>query len=111
MLTAYEKDVCIVASGYCYSAGVIIMQAAKRRAATQHTTILIHYGSLDIEGTLTPKDINELHQQTKMIDSFNHKILKTRWKGDSTALHNLLSKDVLLTAKQAKDYGLIDEVV
>lgn len=113
LIKASPKKSEIVAMGYCYSAGALILQAANTRMATKHTTLLIHYGLVDFETgtTLTRKQIKELYDQNQLFDSMMYKVLKSRWKGTEDELHNLLLQDKTLSAKQAVQYGLIDEVI
>lgn len=90
--------------GNCQSMAVWVLQACDRRLMSKHSTLMIHHG----EGT---KDYWSKH-----LDEICAKILLDRIHEKHPAysrakLEKLLDVDTYLTAQQALELGLIDEVI
>lgn len=109
-----ESPVVIVASGYVMSAATIIFQAADRRLMRENATMMLHYGSDFFEGH--SKDFKEWAKEsdricTRMEDIYLAKIHKKHPKFSRSHLKKMISFDKFMTAQEAVDLGLADEVI
>ncbi|MBX4205910.1 ATP-dependent Clp protease proteolytic subunit [Candidatus Microgenomates bacterium] len=107
------KPVDIVAEGVCMSAGVMILQAARRRYATEHTLFMVHPSITNVE----EKSYQEMLQ---IVDQYkkNHELfirLSIDRSGiDKEEFEKIYTPRKYLSASEACSfgkYGLVDQVL
>jgi ATP-dependent Clp protease protease subunit len=100
----------VVANGYCYSAGVIVLQAGKRRLITPNTVLMIHECSTVQFGKMT-----EVEEDVKFIKRLEHRvneILTKRSKLSLSALSKRIKgKNWWLMPEEALKWQLVDDIV
>ena len=102
--------VTIEISGFCWSAGAWILQAAHHRVMSASSSLMLHNGEAAVGGSRTSMR-NWLKQQDH-IDNIMMSLLCRRTKKDKRYWTKAMRDgDVLLTAKEAKALNLIDEVI
>lgn len=103
----------IIAKGVCMSAGVMILQAARRRFATTHTLFMVHPSITNVE----EKSYQEMLQ---IVDQYkkNHTLFINLSVGrsgiDMEEFERIYTPRKYLSAEEAckfGKYGLIDEVI
>ncbi|HUS88558.1 MAG TPA: ATP-dependent Clp protease proteolytic subunit [Desulfosporosinus sp.] len=107
-----ESPIRTVCIGEAYSAAALILSAGTpgMRLAFANSYIMIHQlqiGDLSGKGT-------EIIREAKHIQSWNQRLFETlaRHTGHSvTEIEKLCEEDTYFTAAQAKEFGLIDDVV
>jgi ATP-dependent protease ClpP protease subunit len=99
-----------LAMGYCYSAGMVVLQAGRRRLATPHTTLMIHE-TLTIQfGKMS--EVEEDVRFAKELTDRMFAVLTERSKvKPSTLRKRIKGRNWWLTADSALKYGFIDDVV
>ena len=107
-----KNDVTTICVGQAASMAAVLLAAgtAKKRFALPHAKILIHQPWLsDLQGQAT--DI-EIHAKDilRMRASLN-KILASHANQPIERIEKDVERDYIMTAEQAKDYGIIDEVI
>lgn len=100
----------VLANGYCYSAGVILLQAGARRLATPNTVLMVHE-SLSLHfGKLT-----EIREDVKFVDRLVERVWELLCEKSKLTVQRLKDetkgKNWWLTANEALELGLIDEIV
>lgn len=104
LIENFPKPVDIIAVGHCMSAGMTILQAGTRRAATLNTHLLIHFGTETHDTKDQQKHHNSL--EAKMIEQFVNRTGKSK-----RVVNKWISKESYFTAQEALAAGLIDEVL
>lgn len=104
LLKLIENPVYITAHGSCMSAGIVILMAADKRAATEGCQFLIHYGE---EYTSSGTERKHNDNLTKRMINI---IAKGSGKAKST-VNRWLQKETYLDSKQAISKGLIDRII
>ena len=94
------------------AAAVLLAAGAKgKRFALQNSRILIHQPSGGTEG---PQQISDLDIQAREIQRMRdlmEEILVRHTGQTAKTIHNDVERDKIFTAQQAKEYGLVDEVI
>jgi ATP-dependent Clp protease protease subunit len=106
-------EVTIVVQGMAYSMGSIVLQAASegRRLAFPHSWIMIHEPAKWAGWQSTTAAAQHLERLKQMQDQI-YKILSTRsGKPLRQIIRDTKRTDFYLDAPNAKEYGLIDEIV
>jgi len=106
-------EVTIVVQGMAYSMGSIVLQAASegRRLAFPHSWIMIHEPAKWAGWQSTSAAAQHLERLKQMQDQI-YKILSTRsGKPLRQIIRDTKRTDFYLDAQNAKEYGLIDEIV
>lgn len=99
-----------IASGKAFSAGAVLLASGDLRVATRNSSIMIHqvvggsWGSHP-ENQVEFAEIARLNQQLLTILKEKCKLKKTM-----KDLEDLLKHNLYLTPKDAKEYGLIDDI-
>jgi ATP-dependent Clp protease protease subunit len=99
----------ILAVGQLMSAGTLIMQAAKERAATPLTQVLVHFGSEHVSGTYV-----NVRRYIRHVDEMEDRIKEifcSRCNWHDEQYEALNEHDTYMSADKARSLGLIDEVV
>jgi len=111
MIKSPIKTICI---GKCYSAGAIILAAGNvgERYAFKHSKIMIH--GVQAGFPILGHDITNSKSYYDFLKDSNDKIMKILSDHTGHSLEKIKQdclRDVWLDAKQALDYGLIDEIL
>lgn len=106
--------VTIIATGYCCSAGTVILQAADLRVLSPNCTFLIHDGSNELSGHARNVEIwakqSELDRQ-KMYEIYREKMKKKTANVSIKNIERLCTIDRFFTPQEAIDKGLADEIL
>jgi ATP-dependent Clp protease, protease subunit len=99
--------------GQAASAAAVLLAAGTKgkRFALQNSRILIHQPSGGTEG---PQQISDLDIQAREIQRMRdlmEEILVRHTGQTAQTIHNDVERDKIFTAQQAKEYGLVDEVI
>lgn len=108
---AKQFNVKIFCSGYIMSMGVPIILSGTVRYAYKNTTFMIHEVSSFGWGKLT--QIKEDVKETERLNTILKDIICKKSKVTKKEINEWYEKkrDVFLSAEEAKDYGLIDEII
>lgn len=94
----------IICHGEVMSAGVVILQGAKTRAALELSLFMVHYGD-DSNSSLS--DVKHNIYLTKLMT----KMIHTRSKVTLKTINGWLKANTYFTAQEALKVGLIDTVI
>jgi len=102
-----------IVNGECSSAAVVILQATKKRLATEHSLFLIHpvvinFGKLRLNEKIKKKIDKKLEKGKKRQTALYQILMK---KTGKTLKEIKANEEKIMTAKEAKEFGLIDEVI
>lgn len=100
-------------SGRAYSMGAVILQAADKRIMSPNASIMLHYGQTTVYGEVPTvlKNIDAMKKTDKMLeDLFLKRIREKRPKYTLKQVKALLDRDTYLTASEAIELGLADEI-
>ncbi len=107
------SDICTIGMGKVMSAGVLILAAGThgKRKIGKNCRVMIHSVAAGNHGELNHM-INEL-EEIKNMQEMYIKCLVSETKMTETVLRNMLERgvNVYLTAEQAVEYGIADEIV
>lgn len=103
-LKSQDVIVNVVVIGKCFSAGVIILQAATKRACTTNSQFLIHYG---IDSTQS--DTEKKHNNA--VDKRMRKLISDRVKVTKRTLNTWFKQETYFNSEEALERGLIDGVI
>lgn len=120
-IRAYPNHVTILAYAHARSMSSIILQAANKRVLMPHCDFMIHMGSYGDIGTQkeVESNISFYRRTTPIMLSIYASRMKERGKFENKTLEQIkrwLKKEmdhkenVWMTAKQAVEYGLADEI-
>jgi len=100
----------ILASGACMSMGVIILQAARRRLSYPHTHFMLHELQGQNQGDLG--ELRDRHRHMLAIQKRLNELLSKRTGLSVQKIAKLIErKDCYINAQEAKQLGLIDEII
>jgi len=103
-------EIIVEARGLAASMACIILQAGSRRIGTRTTRFLIHEVSSWDWGKVT--EMEEKVQEVRKVNDMLRDIIASRSGKSKEEIDQLWTKkDVWYSAEEAKDFGLIDEVV
>jgi ATP-dependent Clp protease protease subunit len=106
-----RPDVSTICVGQAASAGAVLLAAgaAGKRFALPHTRVLIHQPHGGIEGQAADMEIHarEILRQRRLIDE----ILARHTGQPIDRIRRDTDRDFILSAEEARDYGLVDEVI
>ena len=106
-----KPDISTICIGQAASMGALLLAAGaeKKRFALPHARILIHQPLGGVQGQATDISIqtNEIMRIRDTLDE----ILVKHTKQTSEKIHQDTERDYFMTGKEAKEYGLIDEVI
>ena len=106
-----NPDIATICTGMAASMGAVILCAGEKgkRTALTHSRVLIHQPMGGAQGQasdieITAREIQKLKKELyEIISKHSGQTYKKVWKDSD--------RDYWLTAKEAKDYGMIDEVL
>ena len=98
------KPVNIIVNGPCLSSATLILQAATHRRATRHSQFLVHYGEMRSDSESETKNNVATHKMWC-------ELFAKRTKMSVAKSKKLHAGESYMTAQQALEHGLIDEVI
>jgi ATP-dependent Clp protease protease subunit len=106
-----KPHVCTVCMGQAASMGALLLAAGEkgRRTALPHSRILIHQPLGGFYGQATDIDI-QAREILRMKEELNH-ILAHLTKKPLEKIQMDTERDYYMTCEQAKEYGIIDEII
>jgi len=103
-------EIIVEARGLAASMACIILQAGSRRIGTRTTRFLIHEVSSWDWGKVT--EMEEKVQEVRKVNDMLRDIIASRSSKSKEEIDRLWTKkDVWYSAEEAKEFGLIDEVI
>lgn len=106
-----RPDVATICTGMAASMGAVLLcaGAAGKRSALPHSRVMIHQPSGGAQGVATDMEIN-LREMLKLKEELYHIIAKHSGQ-DYEKVHKDSERDYWMKAPEAKEYGMIDEVL
>lgn len=106
-----KNDVATICIGQCASMGALLLAAGTKgkRFALPHSRILIHQPSGGAHGQAT--DIRIMAEEILRMREMTSRILAKHTGQDYERIERDVERDLIFTPQQAKEYGLIDEVI
>jgi len=106
-----KADVSTICVGQAASMGAVLLAAgtAGKRYALPHSRILIHQPMGGFQGQATDIDI-QAREILRMKEELN-RILQIHTKQPLENIQRDTDRDFFMNAEQAKEYGLIDEII
>lgn len=106
-----SPDVATICTGMAASMGAVLLSAgaAGKRTALKHSRILIHQPMGGAEGQAS--DIEITAREIQKIKKELYEIIALHSKQDYKKIWEDADRDFWMTALEAKDYGMIDEVL
>ncbi len=107
MIKGNPFPVNIHVTGYCMSAGPIILQAGKKRTASENTQLMLHLGQESVSGEVGT--VRKVQEHMKSMSRTMINILTSR-AGKSIEVERAVNETEYFSAHDAEELGLIDEV-
>jgi ATP-dependent Clp protease protease subunit len=106
-----KNDVTTICVGQCASMGALLLAAGTKgkRFALPHSRILIHQPSGGATGQAT--DVRIMAEEILRMREMTSRILADHSGQDFDQVEKDVERDRIMSAHQAKEYGLIDEVI
>ena len=106
-----KPDICTVCMGQAASMGALLLAAGKKgkRTALPHARILIHQPLGGFQGQATDIDI-QAREILRLKEELNH-ILAELTGQPLSKIQADTERDYYMTGHQAKEYGIIDEII
>src|ERR1051325_5725027 len=106
-----NPDVATICTGLAASMGAVLLAAgaAKKRSGLPHSRIMIHQPSAGMQGTSSDMEISM--RQTLELKKDLYNILSRHSGQTYEKIEKDSDRDYWMRAAEAKDYGLIDEVL
>ena len=106
-----RNDVTTICVGQCASMGALLLTAGThgKRFALPNSRILIHQPSGGAQGQAT--DVRIMAEEIIRMREMTSRILSEHSGQDYEQVEKDVERDRIMSAEQAKDYGLIDEVI
>jgi ATP-dependent Clp protease protease subunit len=106
-----KPDVQTICVGMAMSMGAIILAggAKGKRMALPNSKILIHQGSAGFHGQ--PTDIEIQAREVIGLKRLMEEIMATHTGQDLDKISKDMDRDFYMTAKEAQEYGIIDDVI
>ena len=106
-----SPDVATICTGVALSMGSVLLcaGASGKRSALKHSRVMIHQTSSGAQGTAADMDIS-IRQVLKIQEELYRIIAKHSGQEYDTISKNA-ERDYWMTAQEAKDFGMIDEVL
>jgi len=106
-----SSDVATICTGMAASMGAVLLCAGqeKKRTALTHSRILIHQPMGGAQGQAS--DIEITAREIQKLKKELYEIIASHSKQDYEKIWKDSDRDYWMTAQEAKDYGMIDEVL
>jgi ATP-dependent Clp protease protease subunit len=106
-----KPDVATICTGMAASMGAVLLCAGAegKRSALPHSRVMIHQPSGGAQGVASDMEIN-LKEMLKLKDEL-YTIISKHSKQDFDKVYADSERDYWMIAKEAKDYGMIDEIL
>jgi ATP-dependent Clp protease, protease subunit len=106
-----KNDVTTICVGQCASMGALLLTAGTKgkRFALPHSRILIHQPSGGAQGQAT--DVRIMAEEILRMREMTSRLIANHTGQDFDQVEKDVERDRILDPKQAKAYGLIDEVI
>jgi len=106
-----SPDVCTICTGMALSMGAVLLcaGAANKRAALTHSRVMLHQPLGGVQGPASDIEITA-NQVLKIKKELYHVIAKHSGQ-DYQHVHDVSDRDYWLTAHEAKEFGIIDEIL
>lgn len=106
-----KPDVATICTGLAASMGAVLLTAGadKKRAALPHSRIMIHQPMSGMQGQASDMEISL--KQTLSVKKDLYDILSKHSGQEYSKIEKDSDRDYWMKAKEAKEYGLIDEVL
>ncbi len=106
-----KNDIQTVGIGVQASAAAFLLSSGTKgkRSLLEHATVMIHQPSSGTSGKVTDQeiDLREALRVKKLLEE-----IMSKNTGQKVAqIHEDMERDKWLTAKESKDYGLVDEII
>lgn len=108
-----SNDVTIKVVGAAMSIASVILQAADTRIITENSKLMIHRGSMEVEGHFTDvkRAVAENEEDDKRCAAiYLEKIREVKPEYKPSQVQKLMDFDTYLNAKKCLELGLVDEV-
>ena len=106
-----RPDIQTVCMGQAASAAAVLLAAGSpgKRSALEHARVLVHQPSAEGQGQVSDLEIqaNEVMRMRAQLES----ILARHTGQDVERIRRDIERDLILTAEQAKEYGVVDDVI
>jgi ATP-dependent Clp protease, protease subunit len=104
-------DVATICTGVALSFGAVLLcaGAAGKRAALPHSRVMLHQPHGGAQGQTSDMEIT-LREFVKLKHELNE-IIARHSRQDYQKVHDVSDRDYWMTAQEAKDFGIIDEVL
>jgi len=106
-----KPDITTICFGQAASAAAVLLAAGTKgkRLALPHSRILIHQPYAGAEGQVS--DIELASREIQRLKTQLEEVLARHTGQSAEKVHNDTDRDFVLTAAEARDYGIIDEVI
>jgi ATP-dependent Clp protease protease subunit len=106
-----KNDVTTICVGQCASMGALLLAAGTKgkRFALPNSRILIHQPSGGVQGQAT--DVRIMAEEILRMREMTSRILSNHTGQPFEAIERDVERDRIMSAAQAKEYGLVDEVI
>lgn len=104
-----KSKVITIGLGMCASMAAFLLSSGDKRYALPNTEVMIHQPLGGAQGQAT--DIKIAAERIIKLKEKLNKILAENTKQSLKKIYNDTERDNFLSAKEAKDYGLIDDVI
>ena len=106
-----SPDVCTICTGMALSMGAILLcaGAAGKRAALTHSRVMLHQPLGGVQGQAS--DIEITAMQILKIKKELYNIVSKHSGQDYQKVHDVCDRDYWMIASEAKEFGVIDEVL
>jgi ATP-dependent Clp protease, protease subunit len=104
-------DVATICTGLAASMGAVLLAAGKqgKRTCLPHSRVMIHQPSGGMQGQFSDMEIS--YKLIKQLRDELYQILAVHTGKDAETINKDSDRDNWMTATEAKDYGLVDEVL
>lgn len=106
-----SPDVATICTGMAASMGAVLLcaGAAGKRSALPHSRVMIHQPLGGAQGQAS--DIEIVHNQIQILKKELYEIIASHSNQDYEKVWQDSDRDYWMTANEAKEYGLVDEVL
>jgi ATP-dependent Clp protease protease subunit len=106
-----KPDLTTICFGQAASAAAVLLAAGTKgkRLALPHSRILIHQPYAGAEGQVS--DIELASREIQRLKTQLEEVLARHTGQSAEKVHDDTDRDFVLTAAEARDYGIIDEVI